>query len=198
MKKPIRSLLLGVWRSLWLTCLFAVLTACTGFSQTIAGRAFHSLSFDPSRESVGVQLLYYRYGATDQFGLRTPPDQVASGKAAGVAITGELPIGDDFYAKWRVLPTGQVFEDTVDLKSRLPSNMHRQTLKPIIEGSQLYVYLISYDPVRPFFTHEETDLIDANASNLRQREIAQYARRKVIQIYPTRIEDPQLPAGFKK
>jgi hypothetical protein len=112
-------------RGMSLVFLFLLLTAYTGVPQVLSSRAFHSLSFDPSRERVGIQTIYYRYGSADQFGLRTSPDQIASGKSTGVGITGELQVGDDFYAKWRVVATGQVLEDTVDLKSRLPFHMDK-------------------------------------------------------------------------
>jgi hypothetical protein len=189
----------SLWRSLWVACLLAVLTACTGTPQIISGRAFHSLSFDPSRESEGIQALYYRYGSADQFGLRTTSDDLATGKPiAGAAITGELPVGDDFYVKWRIVATGQVLEDSVNLKSRLPFNMNRQTLKPIIEGTQLYIYLISFDPVRDVMTVDDADEIRRQHRTRREQAFSYVLRNKVIQIYPTRIEDPQLPAKFKK
>ena len=187
------------WCALLVCSLVLTLTACSAVSNIVDNRTLHSINFDPYKDSIGIELLYYQYGSANEFGLRTTSGQVASGKPVpGIGMTGELPVGADFYAKWRVVSTGQIIEDTVNLKSRLPFYMHKQEIRPIIEGSQLYIYLISYDTVRPYFTSDEIFKIDSYASNIRQRAIAQYARSKVIQIYPTRIEDPQLPATFRK
>ena len=189
----------NMWCVLIVCSLVLALTACSAVSNIVDNRTLHSINFRPGRDTVNVELLYYRYGSANEFGLRTTPAEAVAGLAiAGVQMTGELPVGADFYAKWRVVSTGQIIEDTVNLKSRLPFYMHKQEIRPIIEGSQLYIYLISYDTVRPYFTSDEIFKIDSYASNIRQRAIAQYARSKVIQIYPTRIEDPQLPATFRK
>lgn len=185
------------WLALAL-CLSA-LVGCAGVSQTLTNRAFHSLTFRPGTESVGIDLMGYRYGSANEFGLRTPQADMDQGKiSAGAAITGQLPVGDDFYAKWRDKTTGLIYEDTVDLRSRLPLSMYKQELHPIIEGSKLYIYLISYEPVRPYFTQSEVDQIDTYAKNLRQKVLGKFARNRVIQISPTRLEDPHLPPSLKK
>jgi len=56
-----------------------------------------------------------------------------------------LPCPADFlYVKWLDKTTGQVYEDRVDLTTRLPSfeKMHGQTVYFLVEDNQLYVYLI--------------------------------------------------------
>ena len=113
-------------------------------------------------------------------------------------MTGELPVGADFYAKRRVASTGQIVEDTVNLKSRLPLYMHKQEIRPIIEGSQLYIYLISYDPVRDVMSMDEAERIRATHTTKREQAFDLYLRRKIFLIYPTKIEDPHLPLNFKK
>lgn len=185
------------WLSLLL--ILSILTACAGASQVLTNRAYHSLSFRPGTESVGIDLLVYRYGSANQFGLRTPSEDAAEGKiSSGAAITGLLPVGDDFYAKWRDKNTGQIYEDTVDLKSRLPFSMDRQRLKPIIEGSQLYIYVISYDPVREVMSLADVDQIRRTHKTPRERVFSFALRNRVIQIYPTRLEDPHLPVSLRK
>lgn len=182
-----------------LILLLSVLAACAGVSQTLTNRAYHSLNFRPGTESPGIDLLAFRYGSSNHFGFRTPAADIAQGKtSAGAAISGDLPVGDDFYAKWRDKNTGQIYEDTVDLRSRVPYSMHKQELHPIIDGSQLYVYLISFDPIRPYFTQSEVDRIDSYAKTRRERVLAGFARNRVTQIYPTRQEDPHLPTSLKK
>jgi len=50
------------------------------------------------------------------------------------------------YVKWRDRTTGQVYEERVELKSRLPPprKMERSTIHWLIEDNQLFVYLIPY------------------------------------------------------
>ena len=53
-------------------------------------------------------------------------------------------MGDFLYVKWRDKASQQVFEDRVDLKSRLPSPkaMRGTDVYFLIDDNQLYVYLI--------------------------------------------------------
>jgi hypothetical protein len=51
--------------------------------------------------------------------------------------------GDFLYVKWRIDSTGQVYEDTVDLKSRLPRDITNHEIYFIVKGTQLVVYLIT-------------------------------------------------------
>jgi len=55
-----------------------------------------------------------------------------------------MPPADFLYVKWRDKTTGQVYEDRVDLRNRLPSfrEMYEQTVYFLVEDNQLYVYLI--------------------------------------------------------
>jgi len=55
-----------------------------------------------------------------------------------------MPPADFLYVKWRDKTTGQVYEDRVDLTTRLPpfEEMYRQTVYFLVEDNQLYVYLI--------------------------------------------------------
>jgi len=51
--------------------------------------------------------------------------------------------GDFLYVKWRIKSTGQVYEDTVDLRRRLPADITDHRIHFIVKGPQLYVYLIT-------------------------------------------------------
>jgi hypothetical protein len=53
--------------------------------------------------------------------------------------------GDDLYVKWRSRTTGELFEDTVDLRKRLPRDITGQTVYFAVKGPQLYVYLVSQE-----------------------------------------------------
>lgn len=54
-----------------------------------------------------------------------------------------MPVGEFLYVKWRVRATGQVYEERVSLRNRLPVDMKDHGLTFVIEGPQLYVYLIT-------------------------------------------------------
>ncbi len=179
-----------------ITSLLLALGACAGFSQS---RTMHSFAFDPYLESENIDLLYYRYGSANEVGLRTSQHALNQiGKSPGISITGNLPVGDDLYVKWQDKRTGQIYEDSVDLKSRLPFIMYKQEIHPVIEGSQLYVYLVSYEPAREVMRSEDVEQIRQMNRTRRERVFNYRLRNRVIQIYPERIVDPHLPPDFKK
>lgn len=51
--------------------------------------------------------------------------------------------GEFLYVKWRLKSTGQVYEDNVDLRQRLPDDIKDHRVHFIIHGAQLYIYLIT-------------------------------------------------------
>jgi len=105
---------------------------------------FHSFSYGGSGEDRGVEILNYRYGDSKLPVTRADDAWLADGHIAQAnGIGGLFPVGDSLYVKWRVISTGKVYEDTVDLKSRLPSDMDHKRIHFLIKGSQLYVYLIT-------------------------------------------------------
>jgi len=61
-------------------------------------------------------------------------------------VTGRMPVADFFYVKWRDRTTGQIYEERVDLKSRLPPprKMEGTNIHWMIEDNQLYLHLIPY------------------------------------------------------
>jgi len=54
-----------------------------------------------------------------------------------------MPVGEFLYVKWRIKETGEVLEDRVDLRKRLAPNMFEHKVTFVIDGKQLYVYLIT-------------------------------------------------------
>lgn len=107
--------------------------------------ADHSFEFDARTDSPDIELLSWRYGTSRHPGARSCPDPRAVctkvGQQAG--ISGAMRIGEDLYVKWRVKSSGDVFEDTVDLRDKLPRNIEDHTIRFIANQSQLYVYLIT-------------------------------------------------------
>ena len=109
----------------------------------------HAFSFDTRYDGQDAEVLDYRYGAS-KLPVRAPEAAVSEGKPLYQAnVHGPMLRGDSLYVKWRDKATGKVYEDTVDLRQRLPANITDQRIHLIIKGPQLYVYLISPGPKRP-------------------------------------------------
>ncbi|WP_143751344.1 hypothetical protein [Collimonas sp. PA-H2] len=103
----------------------------------------HSFAFDAIRDSPEIEVLDYRYGDSKLEGAKNPDWVRAEGRSLQMANTnGPMRIGDSLYVKWRLKSTGEIYQDTVDLRRRLPSDMKDQRIYFIVKGSQLYVYLI--------------------------------------------------------
>ena len=144
--------------------LFALL-GCASGSKLVD----HAFSFDAVRESPDVQVLNYQYGNSKQPGARPPAWalQKEGYVAGGTSINGPMLQGDTLYVKWRIKSTNAVYEDTVDLRKRLPADITNHRIHFEAKGPQLYVYLISpqpnppgwptYDP--PGYTHKKTYVI---------------------------------------
>ena len=104
----------------------------------------HSFEFDARRDSPDVEILDYRYGDSKNPGARPPEWALRQGTVAQATSTGgQMLRGDELYVKWRIRKTGEVLEDTVDLKRRLPADITQHTVYFLIRGRQLYVYLIT-------------------------------------------------------
>jgi hypothetical protein len=110
------------------------------------GPVFHSFSFGSYGENPGIEVLDYQYGTSKMPGVAANKERVAMGHIGqGGGTSGAMQVGDFLYVKWRINSTGKVYEDKVDLKSRLPSDMYLKIIHFAIKGPQLYVYLIEGD-----------------------------------------------------
>ena len=104
----------------------------------------HSFGFNAVIDSPDVEILNFRYGNSKQPGARPPDGALAEGRVAqGASTTGEMLRGDELYVKWKIRKTEEVYEDTVDLRTRLPANIKNHRIYFITKGPQLYVYLIT-------------------------------------------------------
>lgn len=115
--------------------------ACSGDKPQFA---FHSLSYNQAVDMPQVELLDCLYG--EGLGGHTQ-QEVDAGKARRGEcgnMTGDMPIGEFLYVKWRDKGTGKVYEDRVDLRKRLPTpkDMYGTDIYFLIDENQLYVYLI--------------------------------------------------------
>lgn len=182
------------WLKTWLLVL-ALLAALPSFGRTVD----HTFEFDAFRDSRDVEVLQYRYGDDGGFNTRTTQADMQAGTTRQAAnTTGDMLLGKDLYVKWRIRSTGQVLEDTVNLESRFPYNMKQHRIRFIIEGAQLYVYVISRETVRPYFSQADADKIHAFAKTPREKALTVYARNRVTLIYPDKQIDPHLPIDLRK
>jgi len=135
---------------------------------------FHTFKFDALLDSPGIEILDHRYGDSKFPGASNPEDMLKLGKPLQrTNITGEIKRPDSLYVKWRVLSENRVYEDTADLRKRLPRNFSDCTVYFMVQGSQLYVYLIHPEP-RPADTP--------------QNGPRQYRSRKVTTLYPDQLK----------
>jgi hypothetical protein len=54
-----------------------------------------------------------------------------------------MRVADVLYVKWRIENSEKIYEEYVNLKSRMPFDLKGETIYLDIKESQLYVYLIS-------------------------------------------------------
>ena len=114
----------------------AVLAGCANTQELVS----HGFAFDFIDDSPDAELIDYRYG-NSYYGKS---ERASMGRVGqGSAIFGEIRRGDDLYVKWRLKATDEVFEETVDLKSRLPTDIKGSRIYFMVRGPQLYVYLIT-------------------------------------------------------
>jgi len=147
----------------------------------------HAFTFDAIADSPEVEVLDYRYGDSKLEGAKNPDWVRAEGRSLQAAGTsGPMRVGDSLYVKWRLKSTGEIYQDTVDLRHRLPSDMKDQRIYFIIRGAQLYVYLILQKKLDPNpcmlkgdpralarVTHKPDDIV-----------FAMYCSEKITPIYP--------------
>lgn len=125
----------------WLFALLALvaLAACAVRPEVVD----HSFGFDTLKDGQDAEVIDYRYGRS-RLPVRAPEWAVKEGKTFTFnSVSGPMLRGDFLYVKWRLKSTGQVYEDNVDLRQRLPADIEKHEVYFIIHGPQLYIYLIS-------------------------------------------------------
>lgn len=136
-----RGILVGVLMTL------AFATACA----TKVAEPWHNFTFDGQKDKwhPGHELLEYSYGdgyrmvRNSIFAPRSPVFEGLSSLPPSTGVSGPMPVGEFLAAKWRIKATGEVVEDRVDLRQRLPKDMADHGLTFVIEGKQLYVFVIT-------------------------------------------------------
>lgn len=120
---------------------FLVLSACAA----TGGRVFHSFAFDAQRDSPDVEVLGYKiWGSAGTIDRSRDVAIDGPGRVSQYsAIGGVLPRPEYLYFKWRIKSSGEIFEVTVDLKERLPSNISGSRIFIWIDSTRLNIFLIT-------------------------------------------------------
>jgi hypothetical protein len=120
----------------------------------------HSFSFDTIQDSPGIEVLDYQYGYNEEYeksrqiGIHADKERVAMGKVFPAQSTsGPIPRGDFLYVKWRIKQSGQIYEDRVDLTTRLPKDIKNYKIHFAIFDSKLYIYLFPPFESKDAFGH---------------------------------------------
>ena len=158
--------LLGTFLNQYLLLALLIVTSCASESQIVD----HSFGFDALVDSPGIRILDYRYGESKAPGARNPDFLVREGRSLQrISISGPMKRAESLYVKWQILSDGSVHEDIVDLRKRLPNDLTDWKVYFLVNGPQLYVYLISRVP---------------GPGNFPPNGPRTYRDRKVLTIYP--------------
>jgi len=146
----------------------------------------HSFEFNAHLDSPEVQVLNYEYSTQ-----KPDRDQLlgVGGNRVPQAshISGGFPRGDFVYMKWRIRSTGEVFEDRVDLRTRITGSIKDKKIYCVIDGGQLYILLIPFDYFRQKVSTEELNRAKAEATTPLKRVLRMKILHHVQQIYPDPI-----------
>ncbi|MFZ2308042.1 MAG: hypothetical protein WAW73_06750 [Rhodoferax sp.] len=147
MGKAKNSAMLTRFMSVVVLTVTLTLAACATGAQQVS----HDFSFDGQYDGWAktIDLLEYSYG--DKYfatrnSLASRNDSLYKGESslgARKGVNGPMPVGDFMYVKWRIKVTGEILEDRVDLRDRLPRDMKDHGLTFVIDGKQLYLYVLT-------------------------------------------------------
>jgi hypothetical protein len=137
--RSLRTPVVLVTRWLLALALGIALVACATGPKMVS----HGFNFDGWNDGWAkkVDLLAFSYG--DQY--RETREESKDGKGIGYrsSIFGPMPVGEFLYVKWRLIDSGEVIEKRVELKDRLPADMTGKELTFVIDGRDLYVYVVT-------------------------------------------------------
>ena len=127
---------------------YAVIALAQNAQAAPAQLVNHAFGFDMWYDGQDAEVLDYRYGES-KLPVRAPAAAVREGQPLmSTNVSGPMLRGEFLYVKWRNKDTGEVYEDTVDLRERLPAELAGHKIYFMIKGAQLYVYLFSMRELR--------------------------------------------------
>lgn len=156
-----------------------LLSACAFGPDTVN----HVFEYDTWIDSPDAEVLDYEYGNSQLPGVR-PSVEARRLDEVGqqTLVHGAMLRGDFLYVKWRIRKTGQVFEDRVDLRKRLPSDLTNCRIHFVLNGSQLRVYVVYPQAVNGLC---QSDIQKSYRESPPERKIfIEYCNQKIVQIYP--------------
>lgn len=142
-----KSAMAGWAKWLLTTCLLVVAAGCASSVAAVDATQYHAFGFDARVDSPDTEILAYRYGPGNIPQLRSPffkDDREGLAQYGGIHAT--MSIEGGLYVKWRLRSTGQVLEDTVDLRAVLPRDYRNQWVYFVATGPRLLVYRIETIP----------------------------------------------------
>ena len=129
-----------ILRWLFIAIVTASLVGCASMQDVV----HHGFGFDFIDDSPDAELLDYRYGNSRNPAAKNSQGMLSQGKSKQQLETyGGMLRGDELYVKWLLRSTGEIHEDTVDLRKRLPTDIENCRIYFLVRGPQLYVYLIT-------------------------------------------------------
>lgn len=115
------------------------LAACASTGNPVS---LYGVQFNAIKDSPDIDVLDYAYGQNDKpfFG----PSKVIRDQGKWTNndnMTGYLPRGEFLYVKWRIKQSGEILEDRVDLRTRLPMDLTNTRVRFVIHERHLYVFV---------------------------------------------------------
>lgn len=135
----------------WLlaTCLLAMAAGCASPVQSAGTAQYHAFGFDAYADSPDTEILAFKYGPGGIPQLQSPFWKDATDARQAVGIHATMSIEGGLYVKWRLRSTGQIFEDTVDLRAVLQRDLTNQRVYFVAQGNKLFVYLSDLSKQKP-------------------------------------------------
>ena len=143
--------------------------------------AVYVLAFDAAADSPDAEVLFFNTSDSRRLVAASLEQDLKRGvPQQSIRLGGERPVPDYLFVMWRVKSTGRIYQDTDDLRHRLPRDLNDHVIYFIVNGPQLYVYLVSPKAAPP----------DAAVVGP-----ARYRGRLVTTIYPESASAKEAPSS---
>lgn len=144
----------------------------TGFSgcATTPPYVIHGFAFHTVVEGQNALVLDYRYGKRGATGVGSVQNHPRPGHPISQhGQFGPMVRGEELYVKWEDRPSSQVYEQRVDLRGKLPVDLHHCEVTFQVLGDKIFVFVVTPQKRNPL----EPPVGPPSVRHL-----------KVIQVYP--------------